>query len=390
MAHEERSHSLLSASGSERWLNCTPSARQEEKVKEQASSSYAQEGTLAHEFGEIGILHALGQMNDLEYSKKFSELATNEFYSEEMDDEVQKYVDFVMAEFEASKAITPDAVIMLEESIDLTHYIKEGFGTNDCVIIADKILKVIDLKYGKGIRIYPEQNSQLKLYGLGALRKYELSFDIETVELTIIQPRLDHGNSWRISVIDLINWGDTVVKPKATMAYAGKGEFCPGDWCKWCAVKPKCRALQKRSMEVAKHEFAEPALLTDDEILIVYEQMHMIQDWFSSVSAYIMTEATNGKVWKGYKLVEGKSNRKWVDESVVSKILLDNKYEPTEFMITKLGGIGIVEKLLGKAKFAEVLATQVVKPQGSPTLVPESDKRSAMGIEQAKKDFTNN
>jgi len=389
MAHTERAHSLLSASGSSRWLNCTPSARLEDTKEESERSSYAREGTLAHEIAEVKLLRSLGMIQEKDYVSKSFELEKNEFYSEEMEEEVQKYVDYILGEFEASKNITPDAIILLEQLVDLTHYIEEGFGTNDCIIIADKVLKVIDLKYGKGIRVYPEDNSQLKLYGLGALRKYEMAFDIEIVELTIIQPRLDHGSSWKIPASDLVNWGETVVIPRAKMAYEGIGEFNPGSHCKWCKVKATCRALQVKSMDIARFEFAEPPLLTDDEILSVYKQIGEIQDWFSSVQEYIMTSAMEGKQWKGYKLVEGRSNRKWIDESAVANTLVENKYDPKDFMITKLGGIGMVEKLIGKTKFNELLGNKTMKPPGAPALVPESDKRPALGIEQAKLDFTN-
>jgi len=248
-------------------------------------------------------------------------------------------------------------------------------------------MEVIDLKYGKGIRVEAKDNSQLMLYGLGALRAYELMYDIHTIRMTIVQPRLDHIDSAEISAEDLNSWGEKTVKPKAKLAFSGDGEQKAGPWCQWCKVKAQCKALAADSMEMAKHEFKSPHLLTDKQILDVYEKIPQLTDWASAVNKHILAEAVEGKKWKGYKLVEGRSNRKWIDDVKVVAQLIKLKFTADQFMISKLAGIVAIEKLIGKAKFPEVLGGLVVKPQGAPTIAPESDKRPAMGIEQAKEDF---
>jgi hypothetical protein len=385
--HSERAHALLSASGAKRWLNCTPSPRLEENFAEGAESPFAKEGTLAHEFGDIALQKYTKKITLPKYRKLVAVLRKNEYYTDEMEDQVEKYTTYVIEQFKAAKRITKDALLLVEDKVDLTSYIEDGFGTNDSTIIADRTLEVGDLKYGKGIRVDAEDNDQLKLYGLGALMAYDLMYDIKDVRLTIIQPRLDHISSWVISAEDLIKWGEEVVIPKAREAYAGAGEQCVGDWCRWCKVKPKCRALAEQSLEMAKHDFADPRLLTDTEIIENYRKIPQLQEWAKSVSEYVLTEALGGKPWEGYKLVEGRSNRKWSDTEMVVRKLQEEAYADDEILNTSLKGIGDIEKLLTKPIFADLLGLMVNKPQGKPTLVSETDKRPAMGIESAKSDF---
>jgi hypothetical protein len=373
--HKDRKHALLSASGASRWLNCTPSARLEEKFEDSADSPYAAEGTLAHEFGELGLKKAMKLITLAQYNKKYKELQKSEHYSAEMDTEVEKYVTFCLEQFNVAKKDCPGAEMLIEEKVDLTEFIEDGFGTCDNNIIADIILEVTDLKYGRGVKVFADENEQLMLYGLGALRLYDLCYDIHTVKLTIFQPRLDHYSSWEISVEDLENWGETVVKPKAKLAYAGEGLQCAGDHCRWCKAKAKCGTLASHNTRLAKHEFQDPHLLTDDLLLKVYEQIGMLTDWANAVSTHILKEALAGKKWKGYKLVEGKSNRKWVDEEKIKEKLIDEGYKSDKILNTKLKGIGDIEKLVGKKEFPALLGEWVDKPQGKPTLVVESDKR---------------
>jgi hypothetical protein len=385
--HTERAHALLSASGASRWLNCTPSARLEEQFEDKGTTSYAAEGTLAHELSEWHLRKFL-KMNDNTDILKIAEIQASEFYSEEMEDEVSKYVTYVIEQFNEAKRKTEGALLLIEQKVDLTSFIKEGFGTNDAIIIADGTMEVIDLKYGKGIRVSAVDNSQLKLYGLGALLEHELSFDIHDVKLTIVQPRLDAISSWEIAAIDLQNWGDQFVRPRALLAFDGKGQVEAGIWCKWCKAKNRCKTLAAKNMEVAKYDFALPNLLTDEELIEVYEKMDAIQDWISSVGVYILDEALKGKIWPGYKLVEGKSNRKWTDEAKVIEELKPI-YKQEDYLNIKLKGLTDITKLLGSTKFNTLLSPFIVKPQGKPTLVPESDKRPALGVNQAKADFEN-
>lgn len=383
--HSARKHALLSASSASRWLNCTPSARLEEKFEDKRSV-HADEGTLAHEFGDIEIRHKLGLISDKVYNAEIAKLRKHELYSTEMEPEVAKYVQIVMETYKAAKTKNPNAVILVEQRLDFSHLVEQGFGTGDSVIIADGVLDVIDLKYGKGVRVDADENPQLKLYGSGALREYELLYDIHTVRLTIVQPRLDHVSIWETSVDDLIAWGENEVKPKAMKAYAGEGEQTPGEWCKFCKAKAVCRGLANENMKLAAFEFQDPHFLSDKEIIEIYGQLSLFQDWANSVSSYMLDEAIKGKQWPGYKLVEGRSNRKWLDESKVVEVLKEN-YSEDEYMVSKLAGISAIEKLVGKSKFGPLLNEFIVKPPGAPTLVPESDKRPAMGAEQAKLDF---
>lgn len=391
--HTGRAHALLSASGASRWMKCTPSARLEEEYPSQ-SSVFAQEGTLAHEFAETILRRLMGQIDENVYLATLENLRSSELYTDEMEEQVQKYVDHVIESYAEAKSITPDALMLIEEKVDLTHYIEDGFGSCDDVIIADNLLIVEDLKYGKGVRVDAQDNSQLKLYALGALRRYEMHYDIETVRMSIIQPRLDHISTWEISAKDLVAWGETVVKPTAKKAYAGEGEFCAGDWCRWCKAAPKCKALADFSIEVAKTEFintenpkeSDPSSLSDEELTELYLKIPIIEIWINRVSEYMLSSAVNGKNFKGLKLVEGRSVRAWKDTEQVEQVLKEQLSED-EIYNKKLQGIGAIEKLLGKAKFNELLGDLVVKPQGKPTLVHESDKRGEIGLTSAKNDF---
>lgn len=390
MDHGERAHALLSASGAPRWLVCTPSPRLEEEFPSQ-SSSFAEEGTLAHEFADIGVKLEIGMVAPKAFEKRVDELRKNALYTDEMTGEVKKYIDYVMEQYNLAKVKTPDAIIMVEERVDYSHIVEQGFGTCDNMIIADGVLEVIDLKYGKGVRVSAEDNAQLKLYGLGALRNAELMYDIKTVRLTIVQPRLDAVSSWDISADDLRKWGEEVVRPAALKAYAGEGELVAGSHCKFCKVKARCKALAQLNLEVARHEFTDPHLLDDKELIEVYKKMPLISSWIASVEEYLLAEAKNGKKWPEHKLVEGRANRVWTNAEDVKKTLLAEGYPLEKIMSVpakpSLLGITAMEKVVGAKQFPIILGTLVTKPKGAPILVPESDKRPAFGAEKAADDF---
>lgn len=385
--HSTRAHALLSASGASRWMNCTPSARLEEKFDESSTSTFAAEGTLAHEFGDVNLRFKNGEIDEKILNAELKKLRKDKNYTDEMESEVDKYVTIVMEAFAVAKARTPDAKLLIEERVDFSHLVEKGFGTGDVCIVADGILDVIDLKYGKGVKVDADNNPQLMLYGSGALRIFEMMYDIHTVNLVIVQPRLDHLSEWKISTEKLIEWGEKEVKPKAAEAYQGKGLQKAGDHCKWCKVKAMCATLAAKNVKLAQHEFKDPHLLTESQLLDVYKQQPMLVDWVNSVAKYLLDEAVKGKKWPGLKLVEGRSNRKWSDEVKVKEALADNLFDEKDFTTTKLQGITAVEKLVGKYEFPTILGNLVIKPQGKPNLVPVSDKRPAMGIEQAKEDF---
>ena len=272
--HHERSHALLSPSGAHRWLNCTPSARLEEKMPPKPTSVYAEEGTLAHELAELFICHdTLGTLSDDEFSDKYEVIMSNKLFNEEMLDMVPIYTDYCTEEYKAARASNPSAEMFIESKLDISEYVPESFGSADCTIVNDSVMEVIDLKYGKGIPVSAEWNVQEMLYALGMLTKFDMLYDIETVKLTIVQPRLNNISSWSISVKDLIDWATNELKPKAKMAFNGEGELSSGGWCRFCAVKNRCKALYDKQLELAKYDFASPELLTDEQIANVLSRI---------------------------------------------------------------------------------------------------------------------
>lgn len=389
--HSERSHAMLSASGASRWLNCTPSAKLEFEHGENKTSSYAEEGTLAHELAELYIRKdVLCDITDQAFENALENIMNNDLFNDEMLDVVPIYTDYCSDQFIEAKTANALAVIEIEQKLDLSEYVPDSFGTADCVIINDDLMEVIDLKYGKGVPVYAEWNKQLMLYGLGALRKYDMMYDIKEVRLSIVQPRINNISSWQISVEELQKWAEEELKPKAQLAYKGEGELCAGDWCRFCAVRNRCRKLYEQQIEIAKYEFADPALLTDEEIADIIKRTPKLVEWANSIVDYAQGLAVNdNKQWPGFKLVEGISRRKWVDEEKVSNALFARFPELAEDDIfnMKLKSITDIEKLVGKKQFSAVLSDLVVKPQGKPTLVPLEDKRPAIGYDQAKMDF---
>lgn len=384
--HSQRAHALLSASGASRWMNCTPSPRIEESLKvEEQSSTYAAEGTLAHEFGDVELTRYLKKTRPKTYEARLAELRANELYTDEMEEYVAIYTDYVIQEFKAAKKKTKDAVLLIEEKVDLTDFIEEGFGTNDAMIIADGVLEVIDLKYGKGVKVDSKENSQLMLYGLGALNYYELSYDIHTVRLTIAQPRLNHIDSWDIEPDELMKWGEEVVRVKAAQAYAGEGETVAGDWCKWCKAKVRCARLSAKHLEVAQYEFKDPNLLTDGQLAHTFGMLSKLTDWVKEAKEYMLKEALAGRKFPGLKVVEGRSTRKFTSEEDVKTRLAENDFTMDQYTVTKMASLTAIEKLVGKKEFPVMLDGLVIKPQGSPTLVDESDKRPEYS--SAAKDF---
>jgi hypothetical protein len=372
-------------------MNCTPSAKLEEEYGEKKSSVYAAEGTLAHELSELYLLKdALNVLTESDFEAKLEVIMANELFSEEMLEVLPIYTDYCLEQLAQARAVNPLASLLVEQKIDLTAYVPESFGTADCVIINDKVMEVIDLKYGKGLPVHAEENKQLMLYGLGALLKYDTMYDIEEVRVTIVQPRLDNISSWVISVSDLLDWAENELRPRAELAFNGEGELCAGAWCQFYAVKNRCRKLYEQQIEIAQHEFAEPELLTDDEIADIVLRVPKLVEWANSIAEYAQHKSVSeGKVWPGLKLVEGISRRKWCDEDNAGAIITERCPELSDDQLynVKLKPITAIEKLVGKKRFEEVLSDQVVKPQGKPTLVPLSDKRPALGVEDAVNDF---
>lgn len=364
-------HAVLSPSGASRWLVCTPSAQLEQSFAN-TSSEYAKEGTLAHAIAEL-ILNG-----DEDFDVKLSFLQQDELYTPIMLEHASDFADYVMAQ------CTDTYKLFVERKLDMTNYVPEGFGTADAIVIKNQTLKLNDLKYGKGVPVYADNNKQLMLYALGALNDFGHLYDIQEIELHIFQPRIDNISSWAITTKELIHWAETELKAKAIEAYHGTGEFVPGNHCGFCRAKGQCKALATFNMSLAALEFKNPDILTDEELVDILSKKSLFDTWLEAVHEYAFQTALNGKQWPGYKLVEGRSNRKYGNEEDVVHALTANNikdfYQPQ-----KLYGITEMEKRVGKALFSEIIAPLLIKPQGKPTLVPASDKRAP--ITSAETDF---
>jgi hypothetical protein len=383
------SHALLSPSSAHRWLTCTPSARLEDKYPDRGSEA-AREGTLAHALAELELTRELifeGRMDPPFYQGTLAEIQKNPLYAPAMGEHIKDYVDFVAERYHACQ----DPVIFLEHKIDLSEYVPEGYGTGDVVLIDHGTLELIDLKYGKGVLVGAEGNKQLKLYGLGALRDFEFLYEIHTVRLTIYQPRIGNFSSWDISATELLAWAQNELKPKAKMAWEGQGELQAGEHCRFCKAAAVCRANAEQHQKLARHDFAPAPELSPAEIAEILRGADALKNWIKTVEDYALAEAlNNGAEWPGFKLVEGRSTRKYQDESYVAARLIESGYTPEDIFNRSVKGITEMEKLLGKKTFQEILGAMVIKPQGKPTLAPTEDKRPAWhSADEAARDFTN-
>lgn len=380
-----RKHALLSASGAERWLNCTPSARLAESL-EDTTSPYAAEGTLAHSIGELQLQLALKMITKRKYTSELKKLQAHEMYYEGMLDEVEDYTNYVLETYHEAINKSKDAFISLEERLDYSTYVPEGFGTGDCIIIADGEMEVIDLKFGKGVEVSPINNPQLKLYALGAYEKYGFIYGIEKITMTIAQVRLNNISSWTITASMLEEWAEEELKPKAEEAYEGKGEVIPGPWCTFCKVRQICRARAEMNLGLYNKFKKDPKLLNVEEIAEILGQAADIQKWAKEMQDYALHEALKGTRYPGFKLVEGRSNRRIEDEDGLAQVLLKEGYAEEKIYKPKaLEGITNLEKVVGKKKFATLGEKFIVKPPGKPTLVSEDDKRPE--LDSAEEDF---
>lgn len=360
-------HALLSASSSHRWLHCPPSARLCEGYDDKGSN-FAAEGTDAHTLCEYKLRAALG----MEAKDPTEDLS---WYDAEMEESTTGYAAFVMELVEEAKKNCSDPVVLIEQKLDYSRYVAEGFGTGDCVIIADGTLHIVDFKYGRGILVEAEDNPQMMLYALGALELFDCLYDIDTVSMTIFQPRRGNVSTYTLPKADLYEWADTVLAPAAELAWSGEGEYHCGEWCQFCKAKADCRERANANMELAKYEFKQPPLLTDEEVEEILGRIDELIAWASDIRDYALQAAIGGKHWTGYKLVEGRSNRKYTDERAVVAAVRAAGYDPYEH---KVLGVTAMTTMLGKKQFNDILGGLVAKPQGKPTLVPNSDKRPAM------------
>ena len=371
------SHAILSASSSHRWMNCTPSARLEREFADRETEAAA-EGTAAHALCEHKLRRAL---------KMRSRKPVSKYDCDEMDGYTDGYVEFVLEQFAQAKLECADPLVLIEQRLDFSCWVPEGFGTGDCLIVADKLLHIIDFKYGQGVLVEAEENPQMMLYALGALRLFDSLYDITEVSMSIYQPRRENVSTWTISVDELNAWAENTLKPKAELAHKGEGEYLPGSWCQFCKAAVKCRARAEEKLQLARFEFAPPPLLSDEEIEDILAKLDDLTKWASEIQAYAQDAAVNhGKVWQGFKLVATRTNRRYTDEGAVIQAAKDAGY--TDIFRKSLIPITEMEKLMSKKEFNRILGSLVEKPQGRPTLVPVTDKRPALTNTGAGDDFT--
>ena len=366
-------HALLSASSAHRWLNCPPSARLTESYEDKGSD-YAAQGTDAHALCEYRLKQLLGIA-----AQDPTENMT--WYDEEMEGCANDYTSYIADLITEAKTHCKDPVVLIEQRLDYSRYVESGYGTGDCLVIADDTLNVIDLKYGKGVEVEAAQNPQMMLYALGALELFDDLYDINAVTMTIFQPRRANVSIWTITKSDLYQWAENTLRPAAELAFKGEGKYHSGDWCQFCKAKHECRARADEQMALMRYDLKMPPLLTDEDVEDILGRVDQLVSWAEDIKEYALQSALSGKQWLGWKLVEGRSNRRYVDETAVADAVTAVGLDPFEH---KLRGVTSMTSLLGRKRFDEMLGSLIEKPQGKPTLAPENDKRPAMNTNDFK------
>lgn len=374
------SHAFLSPSASHRWLNCPPSAKLCATLPDQ-TSPYAAQGTDAHELCAYLVEKALGRdVKDPTESLSY--------YDAEMQTCAEGYAEFVMQEYELAKQTCPDTDVLIEQKVDFSKWVEGGTGTADCILLSDGTAEIIDYKHGLGVMVSAESeefggNPQLMCYALGLIDMFDGIYNIDTIRMAIYQPRRDNVSICQMSKDDLMKWAEETLAPTAILATKGEGEFKAGDHCQFCKVKATCRKRAEYNLEMAKYDFEVPATLEDHEIEAILMKVDQLTSWAEDVKEYALNQALQGKEYEHFKVVEGRSNRKYTDENAVAFAVKDAGFDPYE---KKLLGITAMTSLLGKKKFDELLGGLTMKPPGKPTLVSKSDKRPAMK-NTAQEDF---
>lgn len=378
-------HALLSPSAAHRWINCTAAPRLEADVTDKGSD-FAAEGTLAHAYCALKLKEFFGLPTE-EEAKEIAEL-NDRYHTGEMDEYTDTYKTIVLEKFNAARAITKDAQLLVETRLNFSEYVPEAFGTADAIIIADGTMEVIDFKYGKGVKVSAVDNPQMKIYALGAYDKFSFEYKIDRVRMTIIQPRIENFSEWDLNISDLMEWTGAVLTPKAKQAHKGDGPQMPGDWCQFCKVKSNCRALTQKCIEAAENH-PDPKLISPDELAAdVLPILATVKTWLAGVEDYALQQALSGVQLPGWKVVEGRSIRKITDQDGAAVALNKAGYNTNEiFKPQELRTITDLEKLTGKKQFAVICGKFVEKPQGKPTLAPDSDKRPV--INPLADDFKN-
>jgi len=383
---EERSHAVLSASSSHKWLICPPSARLEEKFPNK-TSEYMEEGTLAHEIAEFKVKsYFLEPISKATYTRRLNKFKKEEKFNQEMLEHTDTYLEFIKGEAMQTNA---RPFIAVEQKLDFSKYVPEGFGTADCILISGDTLQVIDFKYGKGVKVDAEENPQMKLYALGALDQFGIFYDIKKVKMSIIQPRIDNISTYEIPVGLLLGWGDAVVKPQAQKAFMGLGEFSQGEHCRFCKAKGACEFRAKENMKVIEEAEKEiKGTMSNASIGEILTKTENVEDWLKDLRAYALDQVLKGENIPGWKAVEGRSNRTIVDVDKAFEILEANGFDQAILYEKKPLTLTALEKVVGKKKLAEAIGDYIEKPKGKPTLAKESDKREPFRVSAAE-EFNN-
>ncbi|HEN0920883.1 TPA: DUF2800 domain-containing protein [Streptococcus agalactiae] len=367
-------HAVLSASSSARWIECPPSALLCKEIND-IPSEYARQGTDAHSLSEYKLRKILGE--NVKNPKD-----NLDYYDEEMEESSEEYASYVESQYEEAKNLCKDPIILIEQHLDFSKWVPEGFGTGDCIIVSDERLTVIDLKYGLGILVDANNNPQMMCYALGALAIFDGIYDIKEITMTIFQPRREHISTFTISKEELLSWAEKTLMPQAKLAAIGEGSFKAGEYCQFCKVKATCRKRAEYNLLLAKYDFKMPENLEDDEIEIILGKVDDLVAWAGDIKEYALKKAVEGKKWNDWKVVEGRATRKYIDEKKVAEKVEKAGFDPYE---KKVLGITAMTKLLGKRRFEELLSGLIKKPQGKPTLVKRTDKR--LELNSAKEDF---
>jgi len=373
---DQSGHSLLSPSAAERWTRCTPSARQ--CVDEpDTSSEYALQVTEAHSLLEFRLKTALGQKAK-DCQPGSGPTATLKHFDGQMSEIADDYVQFI----QTLMSETPNAIVMTEQKVDISRWVPEAKGTCDCLIIGGDVIQIVDIKYG--INPVTANSVQFKLYALGAVEAFDYLYDFSTIRMSVFQPRIGNISTWECSKAELLRWAEDELRPLAEMAWNGEGEYKSGKHCMFCKIKARCRERARANLEMARYDFQDPPLLDNIEISAVLDKADEFKSWIKAVEEFALQQALKGENYPGYKVVEGRSNRKYTDETAVTEKVQALGFDPYEHSVL---GITKMTDLLGTKKFNEVTKGLIIKPQGKPALVAESDKREAINVNTAADDF---
>lgn len=394
---EERTHALLSASSAKKWINCPPSARLEESIAEE-ESGYAKEGTLAHSICELKLqkLFTDKNMTERTYKSRLKKLQQEDLYGPEMEGFTDEYADYVSG---IAFSFPTPPFVAVEKRLDYSPWAPEGFGTGDAVIIHGKQLHIIDFKYGKGVLVKAEGNPQLMLYALGAYHEFARLFQIEEAHLHIVQPRIPNNSAWAVSMEKLLEWGEHIVKPAAELAYKGEGEFKPAAYCRgdsenycksgFCKAYGRCRATAEQNLALMEEAFDTkrnvrklPPMLSWEEVGALLKKAMFLKSWVESLEKASLNHLVSGGELPGWKIVEGRNNRKLSDADAALEELMKAGYEEAVLYNRVPIPLGELEKVCNKEDRQNILSRYIIKPQGKPTLAPADDKREAMEIQR--------